>query len=155
MARQSMKILKGKEYSTLGKILKIGPVLVLGFVLLSNVAFAVCPDGSTKTPCPATTPTGVTVNAKIENPLGTTGPQNLPDFIKAIIKIVLIVGVPILVLAIIYSGFLFVKAQGNPGELEVAKRSLLYTVIGGALLLGAFVIATAIGQTVKDIGGGV
>lgn len=140
-----MKKLKEKKYRILGNILKLGPILVLGFVLLSNVAFAVCPDGSTTTPCPTA----------IANPLGTKGPQNLPDFITAIIKIVLVVGIPVLVLAIIYSGFLFVKSQGNPGELEIAKRSLLYTVIGGALLLGAFVIATAIGQTVKDIGGGV
>jgi hypothetical protein len=67
----------------------------------------------------------------------------------------LIIGVPILVLAIIYAGFLYVKAQGNPGELEVAHRTLLYTVIGGALLLGSFVIAEAIRATVADIGGGV
>ena len=60
-----------------------------------------------------------------------------------------------LVLAVIYAGFLFVKAQGNSGELEIAKNALLYTVIGGALLLGAFVIATAIKQTVNDIGSGV
>lgn len=135
-----MKILKSKKYSILALISSISFVFIIGFSLLMPIMFVNA---------------DVAVNAKIANPLGTTGPQNLPDFIKAIIQIVLVVGIPVLVLAIIYSGFLFVKAQGNPGELEVAKRSLLYTVIGGALLLGAFVIATAIGQTVKDIGGGV
>lgn len=135
-----MKILKGKKYSILALIASSSFVFIVGFSLLMPMVFVNA---------------DVSVNTKIGNPLGTTGPQNLPDFIKAIIQIVLVVGIPILVLAIIYSGFLFVKAQGNPGELEIAKRSLLYTVIGGALLLGAFVIATAIGQTVKDIGGGV
>jgi len=72
-----------------------------------------------------------------------------------LIEIVLVVGVPILALAIIYAGFTYVKAQGNPGELEVAHRTLLYTVIGGVLLLGAFVIANAIQGTVKDIQSGV
>jgi hypothetical protein len=91
----------------------------------------------------------------IANPLGTTGPQNIPDFIERLIKIVLTVGVPVLVLAFIYAGFLYVKAQGNSGELEVAHRTLLYTVIGGALLLGAYVIAQAIGSTVADISSGV
>ena len=135
-----MKILKRKKYSILALISSLSFVFIVGFSLLTPIMFVNA---------------DVTINSKIENPLGTAGPQNLPDFIKAIIKIVLVVGVPLLVLAIIYSGFLYIKAQGNPGELEVAHRSLLYTVIGGALLLGAFVIATAIGQTVKDIGGGV
>lgn len=97
----------------------------------------------------------VTINTGITNPLGTTGPQNIPDFIERLIKIVLTVGVPVLVLAFIYAGFLYVKAQGNSGELEVAHRTLLYTVIGGALLLGAYVIAQAIGSTVADISSGV
>ncbi len=138
-----MKILKEKKYSILALISSISFVFIIGFSLLMPVMFA-----------NATVQVGGG-NNKIANPLGTTGPQNLPDFIKAIIQIVLVVGIPILVLAIIYSGFLFVKAQGNPESLTKAKNSLLYTVIGGALLLGAFVIATAIGQTVKDIGGGV
>ncbi len=96
------------------------------------------------------TATGVNIDAKIKNPLGGDM-DTIPKFIEAIINIVLIVGIPLLVLAIIYAGFLFVKAQGNSGELEIAKRTLLYTVIGGALLLGAFVIASAIGKTVEDI----
>ncbi len=100
------------------------------------------------------TGSGLTINSKIENPL-PNGPQTIPEFIKKIIEIVLVVGVPLLVLAFIYAGFLFVKAQGNSGEIEVAKRTFVYTIIGGALLLGAFVIADAIGQTVKDIGNGV
>lgn len=148
-----MKILKEKKYRILGNILKLGPVLVLGFILLSNIAFAVgtCPDKINNPPCPA----GVTIDGKIANPLGDKGPQNLSDFIKAVVQIVLVVGIPILALAIIYAGFLFVKAQGNPEELTKAKHALLYTVIGGALLLGAFVIANAIQSTVNDIGKGV
>ncbi|MFA6355286.1 MAG: hypothetical protein WCW65_02585 [Candidatus Paceibacterota bacterium] len=102
----------------------------------------------------ADTGTGVTIDGKIDNPLGKSGPQNLSDFIKAVVQIVLVVGIPILALAIIYAGFLFVKAQGNPEELTKAKHALLYTVIGGALLLGAFVIANAIQSTVDEIGKG-
>ena len=61
------------------------------------------------------------------------------------------VGVPVVVLAIIYTGFLFVQAQGNKSKLDKAKNSLTNTLIGAALLLGAFVIAEAIGTTVEDI----
>lgn len=142
-----MKIFKENKYSILGNILKLGPILILGFILLSPVAFAIIKCNgveTTATTCP------VKVDAGIKNPLGDSL-DTIPKFIEAIINIVLVVGIPILALAIIYAGFLYVKAQGNPSELEIAHRTLLYTVIGGALLLGAYVIAQAIGSTVKDI----
>jgi hypothetical protein len=77
--------------------------------------------------------------------------NDIPSFIEAIINIVLIVGVPIVTLAIIYAGFLFVTAQGNETRLTKAKNTLLYTIIGAALLLGAFVLAEAIKGTVDEI----
>ena len=101
----------------------------------------------------STTATGSPVsNIKIgiTNPLGA-GITDIPSFITAILNIVLVVGVPIVTLAIIYCGFLFVKAQGNPAELEKAKKTLVYTLIGAALLLGSFVIAQAIQGTVEEI----
>lgn len=90
------------------------------------------------------------INIGIKNPLSSEI-DSIPAFIEAIINIVLVVGVPIVVLAVIYVGFLFVKAQGKPEEITKAKKALLYTLIGAALLLGAFVIANAIGKTVDEI----
>jgi hypothetical protein len=142
-----MKILKGKKYSILSFVSKYSFIAVILFSLLLPVVFI----GAANTPSSTATPgPGVNIDAKIQNPLGG-GMDTVPKFIEAVINIVLIVGIPLLVLAIIYAGFLFVKAQGNSGELEIAKRTLLYTVIGGALLLGAFVIASAIGKTVDEI----
>src|ERR1700744_3620933 len=54
------------------------------------------------------------------------------DFLKAIVEISL----PILTLFIVYSGFLFVFAQGNEGKLEKAKRNFLFVVLGAGLILG-------------------
>lgn len=135
-----MKILKEKKYRALTVISKYSFIFIIVFSLFMPAVFIM---GAEKE--------AVTIDAKIANPLGENGPQNIPAFIEVIINGVLVVGIPILVLAIIYAGFLYVKAQGNPGELEIAHRTLLYTVIGGALLLGAFVIANAIGETVEDI----
>lgn len=90
------------------------------------------------------------ISAGIKNPLGDSYPD-IPSFIKQLLKVVLIIGVPLVVLAIIYSGFLFVTAQGNPEEIGKAKKALLYTVIGAFLLLGCFVLADAISATVNDI----
>jgi len=143
-----MKIFKTKKYSILSNILKYSFVAVFALSILAQTVFAVGPTTGGGGP---TTGGGTSITTTINNPLGTDGPQNIPDFIKAIIKIVLIIGVPIIVLAIIYTGFLFVQAQGNPEAITKAKTSLMYTLIGAALLLGAFVIAEAIGKTVDDI----
>jgi len=60
-----------------------------------------------------------------------------------------------LVLAIVYSGFLFIKAQGNKTELETAKKAFTWTVIGGAILLGALAIAELLNATVQQVGAGI
>lgn len=138
-----MKIFKTKKYSVLSNILKYSFVAIFAFSLLMPVLFVNNVESAGGE--------GTKIVTTIKNPLGENGPQNLPDFIKKVIEIVLIVGVPIIVLALIYTGFLFVKAQGNPEEITKAKNNLLYVIIGGALLLGAFVIAQAIGETVDDI----
>ncbi len=86
-----------------------------------------------------------TCEGQICNPINV---DNLNAFIKAILEGALKIGIPIIALAIIYSGFLFVKARGNEKELETAKKALLYTVIGAALLLGAWALAQLISETV-------
>ncbi len=90
-------------------------------------------------------------NTLIINPLGKDGPQNITDFIRIILIGVIKIGLPVIALAIIYCGFLFVKAQGKPDELKKAKDALLYTVIGAALLLGAWAIAQLISNTITQI----
>jgi Type IV secretion system pilin len=85
----------------------------------------------------------------IKNPLGTT--SSIPALIKTILEGVVKIGMPILVLAVIYCGFLFVKAQGKPDEIKKAKDSLLYTLIGAAIILGSWAIAQLIVDTVKHL----
>ncbi|MBP6883739.1 MAG: hypothetical protein KBC06_00705 [Candidatus Pacebacteria bacterium] len=77
--------------------------------------------------------------------------KTIPEFIQVILIGVIKIGIPIIALALIYSGFLFVAAQGNSEKLETAKKSLLYTIIGAAILLGAWAIAILISETVLGI----
>jgi hypothetical protein len=84
----------------------------------------------------------------IKNPIKV---DNIQDFIKTVLEGVLRIAIPIVVLAIIYSGFLFVKARGNEKELETAKNALLYTLIGAAVLLGSWAIAQIIADTVLSL----
>lgn len=87
---------------------------------------------------------------KIHNPLGKT--TSIPALIKSTLEGALVIGIPVVALAIIYCGFLFVFAMGNPEKLKKAKDALLYTLIGAAVLLGAWAIANLIVTTVKGLG---
>ncbi len=82
---------------------------------------------------------------KITNPISY---NNINDFIRAILQGAIKIGIPIIALAIIYSGFLFVSARGNSEKLSEAKNALLYTCIGAAILLGAWAIAQLISNTI-------
>jgi len=85
----------------------------------------------------------------ISNPIGST---TLSGFIEEILKIVITIATPIAILAIIYSGFLFVKARGNPEGIIKAREALMWTLIGVAVLLGAQLLSTVIQGTITSLG---
>jgi len=167
-----MKILKRNKYRILKNILRYSFVIVFGFslILVSSVSVnAACGDLGEE-PCAGSDNTGtqpiagsdntnnnltggnsINIQTGINNPLGDGNLETIPDFIEKIIDIVLVVGIPIVTLAIIYSGFLFVKASGDPEGLKKAKSALFTSLIGAVLLLGAFVLANAIKGTVDEI----
>ena len=144
-----IKILKNKKHLILVNILKYSTIIIVGVFMFSGYVFA-DPTTDTGGTGPTTDTGGVQINTSIENPL-RSDIDTIPKFIEAIITAVLYIGVPIVALAIIYTGFLFVSAQGNSEKLTKAKKALVYTLIGAALLLGAFVIANAIQSTVHEI----
>ncbi len=76
---------------------------------------------------------------------------SLPELVAVILQAVVELGSIAIVLMLVWSGFLFVKAQGNPGELETARKALFNTVIGGLLLLGASGIALILRSTVESL----
>lgn len=86
----------------------------------------------------------------IENPLKGTG--SLMELIVAILNnIVLPIAAVLVVLYIIYGGFLFLSAQGNPKKIEEAKSNLLWALIGAGVLLGAVAISKVVQATINNI----
>ncbi len=78
--------------------------------------------------------------------------NTLWEVLKAFVDGVLLpVGGVLCVLAFIYSGFLYVTAQGNDGKIATAHKALLYSAIGTALVLGAWVFAGVIETTVNSL----
>jgi hypothetical protein len=88
----------------------------------------------------------------LPNPLGSSN-GTIYDFVKAILGIFLKIGIFISAGAFIYSGFLFVKAQGSSTGREEASNAFFNTIIGTALLLGAWGLSQIIKVTIDSIVG--
>ncbi len=85
---------------------------------------------------------------------GLTNPLNA-DSIEALLKLILDVviqlGSIVLIFALVYVGFLFVMAQGNEEKIRSARQALVWTVIGGLILLGAEAASLVISATVQAL----
>jgi len=86
----------------------------------------------------------------ITNPLN--GGSDIAALVKKVLETVVKIGVPLAAIFIVYSGFQFVTAAGNKTKIEDAKKTFFYTVIGTAILLGAWVIAETLDETVRSLG---
>ncbi len=86
----------------------------------------------------------------VVNPLGV---NSICGLIKALLGAAIAIGIPIAVLFIVYAGLKFVLARGNGERLAEARTNFLYTVIGIAIFLGAWLLASVIANTVNAISG--
>jgi len=76
----------------------------------------------------------------------------LTALISKLLVLVTYIGGIVAVFFIIYAGFLFVMAQGNEEGLKTAKKTLLYTVIGVGIILGANAIQIMLTGTLTSLG---
>jgi len=90
---------------------------------------------------------GVT-HAQFTNPLGNI---TLYDFLLKILNSLIYILFPVIIIMMVYTGFLFVAAQGNETKLQEAKRALVWTVIGALIVLGSKALALAIKATINSI----
>lgn len=93
---------------------------------------------------------GTGAQNRLVNPLGEG--KTIPSFLNDILSIVTdIIGPVIVILMLVYVGFLFVVAQGKEAEIRAARQALQWTVVGALILLGAKVIALGIQATVAAL----
>ena len=95
------------------------------------------------------TPTGVSGQAIFVNPL--SGVNSVTDLLAKVLDIVVQVGLVVIVFFIIYAGFQYVTAQGDKAKITNAHEALLATLIGSAIILGSYAIATALKNTVDQL----
>ncbi|MFQ5662112.1 MAG: pilin [Candidatus Paceibacteria bacterium] len=117
---------------------------VFAFLLFSpvNIVFAQDAGGS---------PPKRSSSNELVNPLQF---DTIKGFLEAMLNAVVTIATPIVVLMLVYSGFLFVKAQGNTDKLTEAKKAITWTIIGAVIVLGAFVLSSAIKGTVDQLQNG-
>lgn len=128
------------------KVFKVASRFLMFWVFLILPVFSfITPNivigGVTNPTCPANT---------LCNPLKSEF-DTIPKLFQAILGIAAEIGSVFVILGIIYSGFLFVMARGNQEELSKAKRAITYSVIGAALVLGAWAFSVAIANTINTI----
>ena len=93
------------------------------------------------------------------NPLSSgncnsTNTDCLGAFLNSILEFIIRIGTVVIILMMVYVGYLFVVAQGNSSKIEEARRALLWTIVGALILLGAQAIAIGIQSTVQAISAG-
>ena len=133
-----------KNLLTVSSVTAISFFTVLAFTLPVHTAFAVTPLVTVpNTPGPE-----VNAHGPLKNPLKV---DTLSALLLAVLDFVKIIGGIFVVLMLVFTGFKFVAAQGNPEKLSEARTSLFWTVLGALVLLGASVIAMGIDETVKAI----
>ena len=87
-------------------------------------------------------PSGSSV--ELDNPLKV---DTIEELLYEILQIFIVIATPIVIFFIIYAGFMYVTARGNPANLEKAHRALIYALIGGVLIIDA----VAIGEIIKNL----
>lgn len=125
-------------------------LLSIFFIMGTNIVLALHGGGGSTGGTGGGGSTGVSVD--IPNPF--SGGDSLFALMKTIIdKVILPIGGVLAVLAFIYSGFLYVMAQGNESKIKEAHQALLWTSIGTAVLLGSWVLASVVCNTIAGLGG--
>lgn len=75
---------------------------------------------------------------QVENPIGA---NNLEDIIKLVTDNILKLAIPVAVVMIVWAGFNFLTAAGNPSKIQKGKQILTWTAVGLAVIFigGGFV----------------
>ncbi len=79
--------------------------------------------------------------------------STVTQLLNAILDILIKIGWILAFFFLIYAGFLFVTAAGSEEQINKAKDTFKWTVIGSAIVLGAKALAIIIETTVKEVVG--
>lgn len=125
--------------------------VVMIWVFAFTVPFVSLAQTAGNPPTPTQGTPDFSLNVRVMNPLGDSPNTNFESILARILDLVQKIALPIVVLMVIYSGFKYVIARGNPEAVEKAHQSLTWTLVGAAVLLGANLISSLLVDTVKNL----
>ena len=73
---------------------------------------------------------------------GTTSVQPIVTFIQGISQAMIVIGTAVTAIFIGVGGFKYITSSGNPQELESAKKTLIYAVVGVTILIASAALNT-------------
>ena len=82
--------------------------------------------------------------ALFQNPLVL---KFITDMLRGLVLAVVYIGTPVLVVFIVWTGFLFAAAQGSVDDITKAKKMAVQVTIGGVLLLSLWAIVELVSDT--------
>lgn len=88
-------------------------------------------------------------STRLTNPLQV---DSIEGLLAIIINAAVYLGTIVLILALVYVGFLFVTSRGNEEKIRDARRYFFWIVIGGLLVLGARGLSEVIKSTATTLG---
>lgn len=90
------------------------------------------------------------INVNIPNP--TNAGSNIMQILIALLNnVVMPIAAVAVVMWIIWAGFGYLTAQGKPGEIQKANQRLMWSLIGGGILLGAVGISQVVENTINSL----
>ncbi len=106
-------------------------LLLFSLVLITAPVFVLA-DVSGNTGSPGVSGNTQSPGIGITNPLQA---KDLTELLNNIINFLLTLAAPIAVIMMIYAGYLFITASDNEEKVKTARKTMLYVVIGIAILI--------------------
>lgn len=85
----------------------------------------------------------------IPDPLGE---KTFTEILSAVTDLIVVIGLSVGVIMVIWSGILYTTAGGSEEKVTKARKTLIWTVVGIAILLSAKFIVDLIEKTLKGAG---
>ena len=76
----------------------------------------------------------------------TGGVTQIQSFIQSVIDVMITLAGAVAVGFFVWGGFGYITSSGNPEKLDQSKKTVLYSGIGLAIVLGAFVLSSIVTQ---------
>jgi len=76
----------------------------------------------------------------------TGGVSQIQSFIQSVIQVFITLAGAVSVGFFVWGGFGYITSSGNPEKLDQSKKTILYSAIGLAIVLGAFVLSNIVRQ---------